>query len=138
MTENEEILDIYDGERRPMGYTKRRDEPLEPGEFIVAVGIWIVDDKGRLLITKRSMKKRYAPGKWENTGGHLMHGEEPVAAVMRELYEETGIKVARGRAFLGHGQGAALFRRQLHRACEGHVGHKAAAGRNQRRALGKP
>ncbi len=84
MTENEEILDIYDGERRPMGYTKRRDEPLEPGEFIVAVGIWIVDDKGRLLITKRSMKKRYAPGKWENTGGHLMHGEEPVAAVMRE------------------------------------------------------
>ena len=51
MTENEEILDIYDGERRPMGYTKRRDEPLEPGEFIVAVGIWIVDDKGRLLIT---------------------------------------------------------------------------------------
>ena len=102
MAENEEILDIYDGERRPMGYTKRRDEPLEPGEFIVAVGIWIVDDKGRLLITKRSMQKRYAPGKWENTGGHLMHGEDPVAAVMRELYEETGIKVARADVhFLG-------------------------------------
>ena len=73
MTENEEILDIYDGERRPMGYTKRRDEPLEPGEFIVAVGIWIVDDKGRLLITKRSMKKRYAPGKVGK------HGRPPYA-----------------------------------------------------------
>ena len=63
MTENEEILDIYDGERRPMGYTKRRDEPLEPGEFIVAVGIWIVDDKGRLLITKRSMKSATPPAR---------------------------------------------------------------------------
>lgn len=31
-----------------------------------------------------------------------MHGEEPVAAVMRELYEETGIKVARADVhFLG-------------------------------------
>lgn len=46
-----------------------------------------------MLITRRSMQKRYAPGKWENTGGHMTAGETPVAAVIRELYEETGLTV---------------------------------------------
>ena len=110
MADGEEILDIYDGERKMLGYTKRRGEPLNDGEFIVAVGIWIVDGNGKLLITKRSMQKRYAPGKWENTGGHLKHGEEPVAAVIRELYEETGIKVAREDVrFLGTSKAAPFF-----------------------------
>lgn len=110
MVESEEILDIYDNERNPLGYTKRRGESLKEGEFIVAVGIWIVDGSGRLLVTKRSMQKRYAPGKWENTGGHLRHGEEPVEAVMRELYEETGISVAREEIrFLGTSKAQPFF-----------------------------
>lgn len=90
----EELMDIFDENRRPLGYTRPRSEKLGPGEYKVVVGIWIVDARGRLLITRRSLCKRYAPGKWENTGGHVMAGETPVAAVIRELREETGLSVA--------------------------------------------
>ena len=89
--ETEEILEIFDGERRPRGYAKARSEKLGPDEYKVAVGIWVVDANGRLLITRRSLDKLYAPGKWENTGGHMRAGEAPVAAVIRELSEETGL-----------------------------------------------
>lgn len=89
--ETEEMLEIFDGERRPRGYAKARSEKLGPDEYKVAVGIWVVDANGRLLITRRSLDKLYAPGKWENTGGHMRAGEAPVAAVIRELSEETGL-----------------------------------------------
>ena len=90
----EERMDIFDADRRPLGYTRLRSEKLGPGEYKVVVGIWIVDARGRLLITRRSPQKRYAPGKWENTGGHMAAGETPVGAVIRELREETGLSVA--------------------------------------------
>lgn len=90
--ESEEMLEIFDAERRPRGYAKPRSAQLGPDEYKVAVGIWVVDARGRLLITRRSLEKRYAPGKWENTGGHMRAGEAPVAAVIRELGEETGLR----------------------------------------------
>lgn len=93
--ETREMLEIFDGERRPKGYCKERREKLAPDEYAVAVGIWVVDANGRLLITRRSLEKRYAPGKWENTGGHMRAGEAPVDAVIRELGEETGLKARR-------------------------------------------
>ncbi len=112
--ETEEMLEIFDGERRPRGYAKARSEKLGPDEYKVAVGIWVVDANGRLLITRRSLDKLYAPGKWENTGGHMRAGEAPVAAVIRELSEETGGECAAGgRALSGHGQGVAVLWRQL-------------------------
>ena len=59
----------------------------------MAVGIWIQDTQGRIFLTRRSMEKKYAPGKWENPAGHVQAGETPAAAVIRELFEETGINV---------------------------------------------
>lgn len=89
----DERVDIFDAARQPLGYTKARSESLLPGEYKIVVGIWIVNGQGQLLITRRSMKKLYEPGKWENTGGHMDAGETPVQAVIRELREETGLAV---------------------------------------------
>lgn len=85
-----EWVTVYN-EDREMIRTQERGKALAPGEYLVAVGIWVVDSQKRLLVTKRSPVKKFAPGLWENTGGHLQSGETPVQAVLRELWEETGI-----------------------------------------------
>ena len=88
-----ERIDIYDRDGRPTGKIVPKETPLQEGEYRMAVGIWIMDSLGRLFLTKRSMEKSYAPGKWENPAGHVQAGENPEQAVIRELFEETGITV---------------------------------------------
>ncbi|WP_322199483.1 NUDIX hydrolase [Acutalibacter intestini] len=88
-----EQIDIYDKNGVPTGAVRDKDAPLGPEEYRMAVGIWIVDKSGRIFLTRRSLKKKYAPGKWENPAGHVRAGEPPVHAVVRELHEETGLAV---------------------------------------------
>lgn len=88
-----ELIDIYDRNGSPTGAVRDKEDPLGPEEYRMAVGMWIVDTGGRIFVTRRSMEKKYAPGKWENPAGHVQAGETPIHAVMRELYEETGLTV---------------------------------------------
>ena len=98
----EEKIDVYDRTGNPTGKVVLKEAPLREGEYRMAVGIWIMDSRGRLFLTKRSMEKNYAPGKWENPAGHVQAGENPEHAVIRELFEETGITVTEERlTFLG-------------------------------------
>jgi 8-oxo-dGTP diphosphatase len=57
----------------------------------------ILDPAGRLLACKRPEGKHLG-GKWEFPGGKVEHGEDPVAALVRELEEELGIIVDAGKA----------------------------------------
>lgn len=95
-----ELIDIYDKNGTRTGKTQDRSVSLGPEEYRMAVGIWIQDSLGRIFLTKRSPEKRYAPNKWENPAGHVKAGEGPVDAVIRELYEETGIQVQKGQITL--------------------------------------
>lgn len=88
-----ELIDIYDKNGRLTGDVRDKEAPLGPEEYRMAVGIWLVDKDGRIFLTRRSMEKKYAPGKWENPAGHVQAGETPIHAVIRELYEETGLAV---------------------------------------------
>lgn len=88
-----ELIDIYDKDGRDTGIVKDKKAPLGPEEYRMAVGIWIMDSSGHIFLTKRSMDKSYAPGKWENPAGHVQAGEGPEHAVIRELFEETGLTV---------------------------------------------
>ncbi|WP_322173366.1 NUDIX hydrolase [Acutalibacter caecimuris] len=88
-----ERIDIYDKYGSPTGLIREKESPLGPEEYRMAVGMWIVDKSGRIFLTRRSMEKRYAPGKWENPAGHVQAGETPIHAVIRELHEETGLRV---------------------------------------------
>lgn len=88
-----ELIDIYDKDGNRTGAVRDKESPLGPEEYRMAVGIWIMDSGGRIFLTKRSMEKKYAPGKWENPAGHVQSGEEPVHAVIRELLEETGLTI---------------------------------------------
>lgn len=52
--------------------------------------------EGRLLLAQLSGRTG-APGTWTLPGGGLDHGEHPRAAVVREVHEETGLRVEVGR-----------------------------------------
>lgn len=88
-----ELIGIYDKNGNATGVVRDKEAPLGPDEYRMAVGIWIMDSSGRIFLTKRSMEKSYAPGKWENPAGHVRAGEGPAHAVIRELFEETGLTV---------------------------------------------
>jgi 8-oxo-dGTP diphosphatase len=58
----------------------------------------VVRDGDRVLLVRRAPGGSEA-GRWELPGGKLEPGEELVAAVAREVLEETGLTVAVGRPF---------------------------------------
>jgi 8-oxo-dGTP diphosphatase len=47
---------------------------------------------GKVLLGKRTSRVRFA-GMWDAFGGHREAGETPAHALVRELYEELGIRV---------------------------------------------
>lgn len=55
--------------------------------YRVSVKGIVIDDKGKILLSREDN------GKWEMLGGGLDHGEEPIAGLKREIFEETGLKV---------------------------------------------
>ena len=61
--------------------------------FIVCV-ICLIRNEDKILIMKRSLDKCEDPGCWEMVAGKLESGEKPDQAVLREITEETGLKVA--------------------------------------------
>lgn len=51
---------------------------------------------GKVLLGKRTSRVRFA-NMWDAFGGHLEAGETPAHALVRELYEELGIRVTGAR-----------------------------------------
>ncbi|MEV5611277.1 NUDIX domain-containing protein [Streptomyces sp. NPDC052225] len=53
---------------------------------------------GRVLLARLSSSSPvFTPGLWHLPGGGIDHGEQPVEALTRELYEETGLAVTGAR-----------------------------------------
>ncbi len=90
--ENEELWDVYDGERRPTGRTHRRGALIPEGDYHLVIHAWVQNEAGEILLTQRSLNKSYAE-MWECSGGSALAGEDSVTAALREIYEETGLSV---------------------------------------------
>lgn len=88
-----EIWDIYDENRNKTGKTILRSEhPRGENEYHLAVHIWIHNDEGQWLISKRTPNKHF-PLLWECTGGSVLVGEDSLSAALREVREELGITI---------------------------------------------
>ena len=61
--------------------------------FGLAVRAIITDDNGKILILKRSADSKTNPGKWELPGGKVDQGEPFDKALIREVFEETHLKI---------------------------------------------
>ena len=57
---------------------------------LLGVGVIIVKD-GRLLLLKR--QSVHGAGTWSTPGGHLEFRESPEACAIREVKEETGVRI---------------------------------------------
>lgn len=75
------------------------DSPVPPG-LLPVVGAAILDGD-RCLVARRGPSMS-APGRWEFPGGKVERGEDPRAALVREIREELGIEIAVG-PLLGRG-----------------------------------
>lgn len=90
-----EYWDVYDENRRPLGYTRRRGEKLVRGEYHLLAHLCLFDGEDRMLIQERQVDKLTFPGKWDLTaGGCALAGETTRTAIARELYEEMGIRMS--------------------------------------------
>jgi 8-oxo-dGTP diphosphatase len=69
-----------------------KKQPIRPG---IGVGVLIVDDRGRILLSPRL--KKYGYGKLALPGGHVEWMETLVEAGVREVFEEAGIRLSRRR-----------------------------------------
>ena len=64
-------------------------EVVDAAAHVVVGGLLVRD--GRVLLVHRSPARRWCPDVWDVPGGHVEDGEEPAAALARELHEELGV-----------------------------------------------
>ena len=91
---NDELLDLVNEKDVVIGTVLKSEAHKDPTKILRQVDLVIFNDKGEVLLQQRSLNKRPNPGKWANSAsGHVKAGESPDKAVIRETFEELGIKV---------------------------------------------
>lgn len=89
----EEKFDVLNELGEFTGKIATREECHKKGLWHRAVYAFIIDD-GKILLQKRSSKKKLWPNMWDVTvGGHVIAGEFGRQALIRETREELGIEI---------------------------------------------
>jgi len=88
-----EIIEVYLEDNETKVDELEREYVHDNNLWHREVAVWVINDNGEILIQKRSTNKRHAPNKYSICAGHIDIGEMPEDAAVRELFEETGIKI---------------------------------------------
>lgn len=68
-------------------------EQKERPQVVLVNRCMVYNDKGEILLIRRSEKDRNYPGLWEFPGGKLEEGQDVSHALEKEVLEETGLFV---------------------------------------------
>jgi isopentenyldiphosphate isomerase len=88
-----ETWDILDENGNQTGKTIERSTKLAQGDYHLVVDVWIMNDAGELLVSRRMPTKHPDPGKWNPVCGSVIAGESSLSAALRETEEELGLKL---------------------------------------------
>ena len=88
-----ELLDVLDKYGNKTGKIIERARPMimAQGEYFRIVDVWILNNQGELLISKRVATAKPEPSKWQPTTGCASAGDDSISAAIREVKEELGI-----------------------------------------------
>lgn len=88
-----EYFDILNIDGSLSGQKALKGEVLSKGQYYLGAHAYIHNSKGEFLLQKRSKTKEFLPGGWDIHMGHVVTGETSETAIIREMYEELGIKI---------------------------------------------
>jgi isopentenyldiphosphate isomerase len=92
----DELVPLVDEEGRIVGRAARAEVHGNPSLVHPVVHCLVENQRGQLLLQLRSQRKDVQPGRWDTSvGGHLAVDESVEAALVREIGEELGVRVAR-------------------------------------------
>ncbi|MFI6579249.1 isopentenyl-diphosphate Delta-isomerase [Nocardiopsis sp. NPDC050513] len=85
------MLELVDEDGVTIGTAEKLSAHRAPGRLHRAFSVFLLDDRGRMLLQRRALGKYHSPGVWSNTCcGHPYPGEPPFAAAARRVGEELG------------------------------------------------
>lgn len=90
-----EIWDLYtlDGKKTGETIARNQHDEVPEGRFHMWVQAWIRNSKGQYIFSQRAADKDTEPLLWECVSGHSIAGETSRQAVVREVFEELGIRL---------------------------------------------
>lgn len=89
-----ELVVLLDPTGRPIGAAPKATVHTASTPLHLAFSCHLVDDEGRMLVTRRALTKRAWPGVWTNACcGHPAPEERLEAAVRRRVRQELGVDV---------------------------------------------
>ena len=95
---DEDLVELVDESGGVIGQAARKTVHHTRTPRHRAFSVYLVDDAGRVLLTRRALTKITWPGVWSNSCcGHPRPGEADVEAIRRRVGEELGVEVACGR-----------------------------------------
>ncbi len=90
----EEYFDVLDENGNQTGKTKLRSEVHRDGDWHRSVHIWILNEKGDVLLQRRCPTKDSNPNMLDiSCAGHLTAGDDSLTGAVRELKEELDLDV---------------------------------------------
>lgn len=92
---SKEYFDILDENGNKTGKTKLRNEVHRDGDWHKGVHIWILNNKGEILLQRRCATKDSNPNMLDiSSAGHLTAGDDSLTGAIREIKEELDLDIS--------------------------------------------